>query len=256
MVSRARLYRATSILIRQRNLREADRIVTLLTRERGKLSAVAKGVRRPRSKLAGGLQLFSHARVQLAAGRSLEIVTQVEPQDAFYHLREDVPRYNHACYACEMVDALLEEQQADSRIFDLLLATLDGLDRGGDPSTLVHGFELKLLTGLGYGPELDTCVSCGASIGAARVGFSAAQGGVVCGRCLRAQGAAALPPAALEAMRELLRLPPQELAKRRLSKPVRQRLDSLLRAFVDYRLERPLKSAPFLSQEGTGQGAK
>lgn len=252
MVSRARLYRVTSILIRQRNLREADRIVTLLTRERGKLSAVAKGVRRPRSKLAGGLQLFSHARVQLAAGRSLEVVTQVEPQDTFYHLREDVARYNHACYTCEMVDVLIEEHHADSRTFDLLLATLGGLDEGGDPATLVRGFELKLLTGLGYGPELDTCVSCGAGISAARAGFSAAQGGVVCGRCLRAQGAAALPPTVLEAMKELLRLPPQELAKRRLSKPVREKLNPLLRAFVDYRLERPLKSAAFLSQVSAG----
>jgi len=252
VVSRVRLYRVTSILIRQRNLREADRIVTLLTRERGKLSAVAKGVRRPRSKLAGGLQLFSHARVQLAAGRSLEVVTQIEPVDTFYHLREDVARFNHACYASEMVDVLIEEQHADSRIFDLLLATLGGLDQGGDPSTLVRGFELKLLTRLGYGPELDTCVSCGASINAARAGFSPAQGGVVCSRCLRAQGAAPLPPAALQAMRELLRLPPQELAKRRLSKPVRERLNPLLRAFVDYRLDRPLKSAAFLSQSGAG----
>lgn len=242
----ARLYRVSALVIRQRNLGEADRILTLLTRERGKLSAVAKGVKRPRSKLAAGLQLFSHASVQLAAGRSLEIITQVQPVSLFYHLREDLGRYAHASYISELADGLTEEQHTDPSVFELLLATLTALDSGGDPATLVRGFELKLLTHLGYGPELDACVVCGLEIEGGEVGFSAAEGGVVCRRCVGARGAGPLAPPALRAMRDLLAAAPGQLVGRRLTSAVASQLERVMRAYVDYRVERPLQSAGLL----------
>jgi len=246
-VTRARVYRASAVVIRQRNLGEADRIVTLFTEERGKLSAVAKGARRPRSKLAAALQLFSHSRVQLAAGRSLEIITQAQPVDLFYHLREDMQRYAHASYIAELTDALTEEGDGDPAIFALLLETLRGLDRAADPATVARAFELKLLSRLGYGPEVMTCVSCGTELEAGPAGFSPAQGGVVCARCLREAGAAPLAPEALAAMRELMGRPMEEIAARRLSRKAKEELERVMRAFVDYRLERPLRSAAFLS---------
>jgi len=239
-------------VIRQHPLGEADRTVVLYTRERGKLSAIAKGVNKPRSKFAAGLQLLCHARIQLAAGRSLEVVTQVQPLDIYYHLREDWARYTHACYIAELLDALTDEQAPDPACFDLLLATLQALNRGGECATLVRGFELKLLAHLGYGPELNACASCGAHLSGqevtgSRAGFSAAQGGVVCGRCLRARrGGVPLSKAARRAMGDLMQLPPQELAGRRLRAAVRQELAQVMRAFVDYHLARPLRSASFL----------
>jgi DNA repair protein RecO (recombination protein O) len=246
-VRRVRLYRVSSVVIRQRALGEADRIITLYTRERGKVSAVAKGVRRARSKLAGGLQLFCHARMQLAAGRSLEVVTQVQPIDLFYRLREDMRRYVHASYAAELLDSLVDEEASDPALFDLLLGTYRGLDGGADPPTLTLAFQLKLLGRLGYGPELGICVLCGGEIGTGRAGFSAAQGGTVCGRCLRSHSAAAVGPEAVRAMRELAVLPTEELAKRRLTGAVREELERVLRPFVDYQLPRPLQSAEFLT---------
>jgi len=245
-VRRVRAYRVSSLVIRQRNLGEADRIVTLYTRERGKLSAIAKGARRAHSKLAGGIQLFCHAQMQLAAGRSLEVVTQVQPVDVFYHLRSDMRRYAHASYAAELLDALVEDEAPDSFLFDLLVAAFRGLDDGGDPPTLIHGFELKLLARLGYGPELTNCVICSAEIGAAKAGFSVAQGGVMCGRCADSDGAAPLALAALRAMREMVELRLEELAERRLASSVGGELERILRPFVDYQLARPLRSAEFL----------
>jgi len=247
-VSRSRLYRVSAIVIRQRDLGETDRIVTLLTRERGKLSAVGKGVRRPRSKLAGGLQLFCHAQVQLAAGRSLEVVTQVAPANVFYHLREDMTRLGHASYACELVDALTEEAAPDPEVFGLTLEALSALDGEGDPRTVVRALELKLLTHLGYGPEMETCVACGVEAEGAEIGFSTAEGGVLCGRCRRAHGAAPLGAGVLRAMRDLLSFPVAELAGRRLSAAPAEELERIMRAYVDYRVERPLRSAPFLSR--------
>jgi len=246
-VSPARLYRVSALVLRQRNLGEADRIVGVLTRERGKLSAVAKGVRKPRSKLAGGLQLFCHARLQLAAGRSLEVITQVEPLDLFYPLRADMARYLHASYVAELVDALTEESDPDPVAFELTRQSLAALARGGDPPTIARAFELKLLGRFGYGPELETCVGCGAQVGAAAAGFSPSAGGVLCARCRCAEGAAAVAPEALRAMRELLALPLEALAGRRLSARAGADLGRVMRAFVDYRLERPLRSAAFLA---------
>jgi DNA repair protein RecO (recombination protein O) len=259
------------LLIRQRDLGEADRILTLFTRERGKLSAVAKGVKRLRSKLAPVLQLFAQARLQLAAGRSLEVVTQASPEQAFPHLREDVDRYACACYVAELADVMMEEHAAAEWVFELLAATLSALDAGGEmpeeeegrrspqgcgpagpqlgSAALVRGFELKLLSGLGYGPELEACVSCGVEVEKQAGGFSVPEGGVVCRRCARETGTP-LSPAALQGMRELVRLPQEELGRRRLTEKTRQELERLMRRFVDYRAERELRSAAFLPGRG------
>ncbi len=246
VVRRVRVYRVSSLVIRQRDLGEADRVIILYTAERGKLSAVAKGVKRGRSKLAGGLQLFSHAQVQLAAGRSLEVATQVQPIELFYRLREEMSRYVYACYVAELLDNLVDEGRSDRAVFDLLLATFRALDAGADPPTVVHAFELRLLSRLGYGPEITHCVNCRAPAKTAKAGFSVPQGGVICGRCLSTHRAVALGPAALRAMRELVELPVEQLAARRLSSSVRDELDRILRAFVDYQLSRPLRTVRFL----------
>lgn len=241
-----RLYRVSAIVVRQRDLGEADRIVILYTRERGKLSAVAKGIKRPRSKLAGSLQLFTHAKIQLAAGRSLEVATQAEAIDVFYHLREDMNRYAHASYAAELLDALTDEGLPEEVLFNLLLETLHALETGSDPATIIRAFELKLLDQLGYGMELEVCVGCGAKITGEEQGFSVVHGGVMCSRCAGSQGGTSLSGRALQALRELLVLPIEEVATRRLSATAREELERLLRPFVDYRLERPLRSASFL----------
>ena len=221
----------------------------LYTRQRGKLSAVAKGLRRPRSRLAGSLQLFSHANVQLAAGRSLEVITQAGAVDLYYHLRQEVVRYAHACYAAELLDTLVDAGLPDEGLFELVTATLHGLNAGGDPATLTRGFEVKLLSRLGYGPELHACVGSGEPRLSKAAGFSVAQGGVVCEKGARSRGAAPLSKGAWRAMKDLRDIEIDELATRQLSATMRRELASALRGFVDYHLERPLRSTPFLSEE-------
>jgi len=249
-VRRVRLYRVSAVVIRQRDLGEADRILVLYTRERGKLSAVAKGTKRLRSKLAGSLQLFSHASVQLAAGRSLEVATQARAIDFHYNLRRDLTRYVHASYAAELLDALTDEDLSDAPVFELLVSTLGAMDAGADPATLIRAFELKLMARLGYGPELESCVSCGATLGGERQGFSVSQGGVLCGKCLPVQGGVRLSSAGLRALRELSALETEAVAERRLAPAAREELARLMRGFVDFRLERQLRSAAFLTPGG------
>lgn len=246
---RTRLYRVDAVVLRQRDLAEADRILVLYTRQRGKLSAVARGIRRSRSRLGGSLQLFSYASVQLAVGRSLEVITQAGAVDLYYRLRQDVQRYAHASYVAELLDTLIDDGLSDENLFDLLTGTLRGMDAGGEPATLTRCFEVKLLSRLGYGPELDVCVGCGEPPGAGTTGFSVVQGGIVCERCVGQQGALRLSRAAHRAMRDLREIDIDEIAARRLSSAVQGELASLLRSFVDSHLERPLRSTSFLSEQ-------
>jgi DNA repair protein RecO (recombination protein O) len=174
------------------------------------------------------------------------VVTQVHPIDAFYHLREEMRRYTHACYIAELLDVLTDEGDPDPRLFEALVATLETLDAGGDPSTLSRGFEISILSHLGYGPELDVCVQCGAKVGEQDAGFSAAQGGVACDECRRATGALRISSTALRALRDLRRIAPRELAKRRLSARPQEEIERLMRGFIDRQLGRPLRSAEFL----------
>jgi DNA repair protein RecO (recombination protein O) len=239
------------VVIRQRELGEADRILVLYTRERGKLSAVAKGIRRPRSKSAASLQLFSHAQVQLAAGRTLEVVTQARAADTFYHLRKEMGRYTHACYVAELLDTVTEEGLADPPLFELLVDTLSALDSGGEPTTLVRAFELKLLGRLGYGPELASCACCGAEIKGRARGFSVTQGGALCARCLAAAGGGTpLTAAAARALRELREMATQELAGKRMNEQTRQEVGRLMKAYLPFHIGRELRSAAFLDNGG------
>ena len=249
-----RLYPVSALVLRQRELAEADRILLLLSRERGKLSAVAKGVRRPRSKLAGGLQLFSHVRLLLAAGRSLDLITQCQPLESFLPLREDLDRFALASHLVELADISTEEGAPLPGLFDLLLNSLRALAASSVPDLIARGFELKLMKLLGYAPELLACLSCGrkldltrASGKPARLSFSVSLGGLVCGRCRsRATALVSLDAGALEAMRRLLRLSPQDTSALSLSAEIQQELEGTLRSYLEYRLERGLKSARVL----------
>ncbi len=160
-------------------------------------------------------------------------------------------RYAHASYVVELLDALIEESVSAPELFDLLVTVLRALDGEGDPPTLARGFEIKLLTALGYGPELHTCVSCGTEVEGGRVGFSAAEGGIVCERCQRTLGVGLVSANAVQAMRDLVVMSEAELARRKLSKAAAEELARVLRAAVDFHLPWPLHSTAFLPEEAT-----
>lgn len=179
---RARLYRSRAIVLRRRDIGETDRILTLLTEHHGRMRVVAKGVRRPGSRLAGHLEPFCVTNVLVARTRGLDIVSQAETTDAFLALRADEASIASAGYMAESVDALVPEEQAQEGIFDLMCAALDLLDRGRDRRAVTCIFEMGLLRQLGYRPQLDPCVICGTPLTPQANGFSV-EGGVVCHRC-------------------------------------------------------------------------
>lgn len=240
-----RSYQLTALVLRARDFAEADRLVTLLSPQRGKVSALAKGARRPRSKLAAAVQPFCLCTAQLAVGRNLDIITQCQIIHPFYSLHEDLTRLTYASYLAELVDAFVEPAGGSREIFDLLLAALRRLERGNDPQLLARAFELRLLAALGYAPQLGECVGCARALPTGPARFSPAAGGTVCDSCSGAAGGIRLSAPALAALRRFSRGGEQALTTP-LPPRLQRELESALRAYIEYRLERPLRTPRLL----------
>lgn len=241
-----RVYRAEGIVLRRIAVGEADRIVTLFTREYGKIEAIAKGSRRLLSRLAGATEPFVHLRALLAVGQNLDVLTQAEVRASFPRLRDDLTRLAYAGYFVELVDASVAERQPQPEIWDLLLAALAVVEVSPLPEAVARGLEVQLLALAGYAPELTVCVLDRVPVGR-DVGFHPLRGGVLCPRCARSTpGSLALSTAGLQALRALRTTPLAE-AHRLLATPALCReLASCLVPFLRHRFDAPLHSLRFV----------
>ncbi|MHB1534071.1 MAG: DNA repair protein RecO [Acidimicrobiales bacterium] len=201
------LIRDEGIVLRTYRLGEADRIVVLLTLERGKVRAVAKGVRKTKSRFGGRLEPPAHLRLLLYQGRGeLEIISQVEAIDHHRVLREDLGRLTDAMALVEAVDQVAQPGEANPAVYRMLLGALRTLARSRSP-LLVAGFYWKLLALEGIAPVLDVCVRCGAGpagpAGPAGelVALDQGEGGALCRSCRRGTPAS---PEALALIRRIL----------------------------------------------------
>lgn len=193
------LYRERGIVLRTIKLGEADRIVSIVTEGRGKVRAVAKGVRKTKSRFGARLEPLSHVSLQLYEGRELDTVTQVETIDSFRAVREDLDRLTQATALLEAIDHLVQEREENPRPLQMLLGALRTLEAGPAP-LVVPAFFWKLLATEGFSPLLDECASCGVADDFAA--FDLEIGGVLCRSCAR--GAPRLSPAGLALLRRVL----------------------------------------------------
>ncbi len=246
------LYRDEGVVLRVQKLGEADRIITVLTRRHGRVRAVAKGVRRTRSKFGATVEPFSHVDLQLFAGRNLDIVVQAESLTAYGRgLVTDYGRYTAATAVLETAERLTaEEREPSLRLFLLVVGALRALTGGGhdevparDPSLVLDAFLLRAMSVAGYAPALSECARCGAA-GPHRA-FSVPAGGTVCPVC-RPPGAASPPPAALVLMVDLLTgdWDAAETADPR----TRREASGLVAAHLQWHLERGLRSLPLVER--------
>ena len=174
------LYRDEAVVLRTYKLAEADRIVVLFSRGRGKIRAVAKGVRRTKSKFGSRLEPGTIVQLQLYEGRNLDIITQAERVVAFKRLRADLELYGRTSLLLEMVDSTVVEAEANPALYKLLTGALTELERSGNP-LVVAAFAAKFLVLEGVQPRLDSCVRCGSADDL--VGIQLHEGGVVCRNC-------------------------------------------------------------------------
>ena len=247
-MARSRTYKAEGVVLRQTPLGEADRILTIYTRELGKVRAVARGVRRPKSKLSGHLEPLSHVSVSLAEGRNLDTVSEAEVIQSFSALKEDLERLSKGIYLAELIDGFSPDRSANRRVFDLLLEALDRLQRSERLANLLLSFEMKLLGLSGYGPELRQCVECGSDLEPADHLFSSAKGGAVCPSCL-ASASGAMMRVPLDSMKVMRFLQKSDLAEAEglsVGAAALSPVEGTLRTYLRYVLERELKSTHFM----------
>jgi DNA repair protein RecO (recombination protein O) len=200
------IYATEAIVIGRTNFGEADRVIRLLTPEYGKISAVAKGVRKIRSRMAGHLELLSQVTLMLAEGKSLDVVTSARLGWYPHSLTQDYRRLSQAFMFTTMMDRLLEDRQSQPELFKLLAEALRQLDDGAPGPLLELWFKLQLLARLGYQPELSGCQVCGTSDAGLSYYFSAERGGIVDTAC-REAGDQAMPHATVKLWRLLTTQP-------------------------------------------------
>lgn len=241
--SRERLYRTEAIILGRTDFGEADRILTVFTPNRGKLRLVAKGVRRPTSKLGPHLEYFTRSMLMLAKGRELDVVTGAETLDPYLGIRGDLERVAHASHMAELVNRLTEDQQENTRIFDVLARSLRLLADGVDPFALARYFELSVLTAAGFRPELYRCVKCERVLQPAVNALSTSLGGILCPDCRVADPSArSLSVNAQKYLRTLDRSGLGDAIKLRLDASLRAEIEGALSAYIRAITERELAS--------------
>ena len=177
-----RSYKTDALVLYSRNLGEADRLITLLAWERGKITAVARGARKVKSKLAAGVDLFTYGQYQFHRGRTLDLITGQEVKEHFAAFREDAALYPYGLFLSEITDRLIRSEEPCPEPCALLLEGWRLLcdETLPDRMLLCRAFELKMMELAGFCPYLQGCLQCGTP---EAFFFSPRQGGLFCSQC-------------------------------------------------------------------------
>jgi len=250
MPSGDRIRKVEAVVISHRDFGEADRLVKIYSRQEGKMTTIAKGVRRIKSRKAAHLEPFTHASLVLAVGRTFWVVTQADTLGDFPHIRADLTRTARAAYVLELADMVSTEYQADDTLFRLLLETLRRIDGGGGIFNPVCYFELHALDLAGFKPDLFRCVSCKKEIQPEDQFFSVSQGGALCPSCGETAGGGTLRVSmdALRFLRHFQRSAYTKVEKVDIPEGVRSEMRRLLDRYVSAVVERRLNAPGFYDQ--------
>ena len=244
---RMRSYRTEAIVLRAVAVREADRLVTVLTPERGKLALTVRGARRITSRLGGHLDVLNRVDLTLAQGHRFDVVTGAESMESFRALKADLDPLAAALYVAELIDALMPEASPHPQGYVVLLSALRALEGGADVALVTRYAELRLLEAAGYLPELARCVVCGNEVKAEHHRFAPVMGGVVCDTCQVSHGA--LLPLSVDTLKVLRYFAREGLGKAlRLSLPpsTADQLEAVLGASVHQALDREVMASTFI----------
>ena len=249
-MSAPRLYVTDAIVLSRFDYGEADRIMTLFTPTYGKFKAIAKGVRRTKSRLGGSLEPLAELRVALARGRTFDVVTQVQVTHAWLRLRDSLESAATAWYLAELADRSMEERHEAQGLYVLLKHAYELLDAGMDAGRVARWYEMRLADELGMRPEVDRCVECDRMLEADEAfRWVPPLGGVLCFRCPGPPAErAGLSVEALKLLKAYQRLDVEVLAGLRLPAAVENEVEQAMRDFLRVALERDARSLEFLDE--------
>jgi DNA repair protein RecO (recombination protein O) len=245
-----RRYTTEAIVLSRFDYGEADRILTLITPAGGKIKAIAKGIRRPTSRIGGSLEPFAELRLALAHGRTFDVVTQVEVLHPWLRMRDDLVSFGTASYVAELANGTLEERHASERVYLLLKRAYEILDAGMAPGRVARWFEMHLADELGVRPDVDRCVECGRLLAAEeRYRWVPPLGGVLCERCPGPPyERVELSLDGLKLLKAYQRMDVEALAGLRVRPEVEREVERGMREFLAYSLDRAPKSLAFLDE--------
>lgn len=253
MSTRERIRSTHALVLRRRDVNDADRVLTLFTPGEGKVELLAKGVRKTTSRKAGHLEPFAHVQLVVAQARTWGIITEATTVESFRHLRADLDAIGRAHYVCELVDCFAEPGDDNRPLWDLALLALRELDAAaragvaGRASNLLAWFDLNLLTLTGFQPEFFRCLGCGSEIGPVLNFLSLGEGGVFCPRC--GPQRVDVEPIGVDTLKVLRYLQSHswsEASRLQLRPAVHRTVDNVLYRCLVSILERHVRSTDFL----------
>ncbi|MGD9143400.1 MAG: DNA repair protein RecO [Dehalococcoidia bacterium] len=240
-------YKTEAIVIKKTKLGEADTILTFFTPHLGKIQGFARSLRKPKSKMAGHLELLTHSQISLARGKNLDTLTGSQTINAFLPMKNDLWLTSCGLYIAELVNQFTAEHQEHRDLFYLVLETLDHLCDGNNHDIVLHYFELHLLEQVGYRPQLRECVTCHRALEPATNYFSPGTGGISCPECGQTHSQAY--PLSLNAQKVLRLLQDHDfssVARVKIDPALADELEKVIQGYLRYLLERDLKSTSWL----------
>lgn len=249
-----RSYTVTALSLRGYPVKEADKILVLLTREHGLKRVVAKGLRKPKSKIGGRLEPFRENQVMLAKGRQMDVVAQVDSLRAFKGPQADFDQMAAGMSASEVLMAFLEDEDPNPEAYDLYVAFLEALGPEADASLVLTAFELQLMEILGYRPELTQCLNCERELTEADevYGLHGEGGGAICVHCQGLVGGRVrrLRPLTWQVLAALQDLPLQAVSQLPVDETTRAGCRMAMKEYMGYRAERELKAQGMFDWQG------
>ncbi|MBU1084141.1 MAG: DNA repair protein RecO [Candidatus Omnitrophota bacterium] len=235
------------IILRKYDLRETSYILVFYTRDFGKVKGVRKGVRNPSPQFAGDLEIFTECEVLFykRKKKGLDLISRCEALKTFLPIRKDIEKLTYANYFIELVDAVSNDNDKNEELYDILSGSLSMLAGGASPKRIARIFELKLLSAIGFQPQLEECGKCGAPAGAG-FRFDVTGGGIVCPRC----GGTGIKMSlgTINFMRKVISSGIARTSVIRVTKDVGKEAEKVLRSFLMYQMNKPIRSLSFLDR--------
>jgi len=230
-------YSAKAIILDKRPFKEYDAVVSVFCADKGRLELVARGVKRPNSKLAGHTEPITLAKIMTARGRQYDYLAAAANENSFFNIKNDFDKINAAGRAIGIFKKLVKENEKDEKLFYLLYEFLAALNncQFSNYQLFFHSFVLKLLAHLGYRPELRDCAVCKKRIVPNNNKFDVSKGGVVCGACDRRGAALTITDNCVKILRIILKSDFNGLLKIKTDRKLEREVEKIIGSFYEYR---------------------
>lgn len=243
------LYKTEGIVLKSMEYEEADKIVTIYTKDYGKITAIAKGVRKTKSKFGSSLEILTHSNFLIYKGRNIDIVSQTEILESFFSTSKEVIKFAFAVNCVEVVNRLTEEREINIGLFNLLKEVLHYLKESNDPKLQTLSFKWQTISILGYRPSLNHCCRCNKSVEDQKeMYFNIKEGGLVCNNCIAKdkEGCVKVSLYFNKLLRKILITPLSTISNATIPDKKMKELEKITNLYIAYHSEKSFKTDEFL----------